>query len=207
MPDKLTPPKRGHAYTPEQRARAVQRAEQVGPWRAAKELGIGYLSVRRWMSPDYREQERLGERQRRRAACERCGRLANVYGRKHPEFGLLCRGCLATALADQRRGWTTDELVDMYENRQMSTTEVAAMTGSTQSAVYALLARRGVQFRSGAESVKLHPGGQPEHGKVDPEEIRELYRSGVSVTRIASEVACSTSAVLYHLKKLGLVAN
>jgi transposase len=206
MPDRFPPPPPGGAYTPEQRDQALRLAEEVGPWRAAKQLGIGYLTVRRWIDPEYREQERRGDRRRRRAPCERCNRPTNVYGRQHPEFGLLCRSCLATALADQRRGWTTDELVDMYESQLMSTTEIASMTGSTQSAVYAVLARRGVAFRSGADAVKLHPGGQPEHGKVDPEEIRELYEHGLSVTRIASEIACSTSAVLYHLKKLGLVA-
>jgi hypothetical protein len=205
MPERLTPPPPGGAYTPDQRARAIQRGKEVGPWRAAKELGIGYLSLRRWINPEYREQERRGERRRRRAPCEQCDRPTNVYGRKHPEFGLLCRSCLATALADQRRGWTTDELVDMYLTRKMSTTEIAAMTGSTQSAVYALLARRGVAFRSGADAVKLHPGGQPEHGKVDPEEVRRLHAGGMSVTRIASEIACSTSAVSYHLRKLDLV--
>ena len=39
-----------------------------------------------------------------------------IYGRKHPEHGLLCHPCLTTALADQRRRWTAHEMTVMYSN-------------------------------------------------------------------------------------------
>jgi ribosomal protein S14 len=204
MREPFPKPAPGKGYTQEQREHAITLAAEIGRSRAANRLGIGYLTLRRWTDAAFVEAEREEKHQTRRAPCEQCGRLTNVYGRKHLEFGLLCRSCLATRLADQKRGWSSDELVDMYQHQLMSTNEIAAMTGATQSGVDALLRRNGVTLRSIQEAIRLHPGGQREHGKVDPNEIKQLYLAGMSRVRIAAEVACSVGNVDYHLTKLGL---
>lgn len=205
MPERLSPPLPGRAYTPAQRDQAIRLAAEIGRSKAAKQLGIGYLTLRRWTDPQFLDQERAEKKARRRAPCIKCGRITNIYGRKHPELGLLCHPCLTTTLADQRRGWTADEMIAMYNDEQMSTNEIAAITGRSQSGVHAILQRHGVQMRSVQDAIALHPGGQREHGKVSPEEIRQLYLAGTSITKIATEVACSRGTVQYHLTKLGLL--
>ena len=202
---KLASPAPGKGYTPEQRDQAIRLAAEIGRSRAAKQLGIGYLTLRRWTDPEFLNAERVEKKARRRAPCVRCGRITNIHGRKHPELGLLCRPCLATRLADQRRGWTAEEMKAMYTEQLMSTNEISAMTGLSQSGVHAILIRHGVQMRTVQDAIALHPGGPREHGKVDREEIRQLYLAGASTTKIATEVACSRGTVLYHLTKLGLL--
>jgi hypothetical protein len=160
----------------------------------------------RWSSRLPRARAARAEKKaRRRGPGVRCGRITNVYGRKQPELGLLCQPCLITTLADQRRGWTADEMIVMYRDEQMSTNEIAAITGLSQSGVHAIVVRRGVQMRSVQDAIALHSGGQREHGKVDREEIGQLYPAGTSITKIATEVACSRGTVQYHLTKLGLL--
>jgi hypothetical protein len=201
---KLASPAPGRGYTPEQRDQAIRLAAEIGRSRAAKQLGIGYLTLRRWTDPEFLDKERAEKKDRRRAPCIQCGRITNIHGRKYPELGLLCHPCLSTRLADQRRGWTAEEMTVMYNDERMSTNEIAAMTGLSQSGVYAVLRRHGVQMRTVHEGIALHPGGPQEHGKVDPEEIRQLSLAGMSVTKIATEVACSRGTVLYHLDRMGL---
>lgn len=190
------------AYTTAERERAIGLAAEIGAYKASKQLGVGYNTLRRWIDPEFRDQQYAEARARKRQPCERCGHQANRYSRKHPEVGLLCRSCLATALADQRRGYTVADLARMYQDEAMSTTEIAAQTGQTQSAVYALLRRHGVMLRTRQRGIQLRPGGAPEHGKIDPNEIQELLLSGMSVPKIAAEIACSTSTVKYHLRLL-----
>ena len=202
---KLSSPAPGKGYTPEQRDQAIRLAAEIGRSKAAKQLGIGYLTLRRWTDPEFLSAERAEKKVRRRAPCIQCGRITNIYGRKHPELGLLCHPCLITTLADQRRGWTAQEMTAMYNDEQMSTNEIAAITGLAQSGVHAILVRHGVQMRTVKDAIALHPGGQREHGKVDPEEIRQLYLAGISTTKIAAEVACSRGTVQYHLAKFGLL--
>jgi DNA-binding CsgD family transcriptional regulator len=205
MPEKLVAPPPGAAYTEEQRAQAIERAREIGPYRAAKELGLGPNTIRRWIDPGFLEQERDGKRRRRRLVpCIRCGTPTNPRGRKHPEFGSLCRRCLAGAIADRRRGVTVEEMERMYLDDRMSTNEIAALTGLSQTAVHGALTRYGTPMRPLREAIALHPGGQREHGKVDPNEIQRLYVAGMSTTKIAAEVACSTATVLYHLDRMGL---
>ena len=74
-------------------------------------------------------------------------RTASIYGRKQPELGLHCHTCLTPALADQRRRWTAHEMTVMYSDEQMSTNEIAAITGLSQSGVHAILLRRDVQMQ------------------------------------------------------------
>jgi transposase-like protein len=205
MPSPVKPrPSAGKTYPPDVREKALRLASEVGAHQAAKQLGIAYNTIRRWRDPGFRASEALINHRRRRAPCQQCARQTNIHGRRHPEQGLLCRSCLATRLADQRRGWTADQLAEMYRDQLMSTNEISAISGLTQSGVHALLKRHGVHFRTVHEAIKLHPGGQQEHGKADPSEIRDLYLSGLSIPKIATEIACSAGTVHYHLDKLGL---
>ena len=50
---KLASPAPGKGYTPEQRDQAIRLAAEIGRSRAAKQLGIGYLTLRRWTDPEF----------------------------------------------------------------------------------------------------------------------------------------------------------
>jgi hypothetical protein len=189
-------------YSEAWRAEAVRLANEVGTYQAAKRLGIGYNTLRRWADPEFREGEYLAGRSHKRKPCEECGKLTNVYGRKHPEYGLVCRSCLATAMADDKRGYRAKDIQRMYLVDLMSTTEIAAQTGTAQSAIAALLVRNGVTLRDRRHGQALRPGGKPEQGKVDPDEITRLIAQGMPVTKIAVELACSVPTVKYHLSRL-----
>lgn len=189
-------------YSAEQRREATRLAGEIGAYKAAQQLGIGYTTLRRWTEPAFCFADLAANRARKRRPCERCGETANFYSRRQAHLGLLCRSCLATALADRRRGYTVADLVQMYCVAELSTNEIAAQTGQSQSAIYGLLRRHGVRMRTRRQGVALRPGGAPEHGKVDPTEIEELFLSGMAIPKIASEVACSTSTVKHHLRSV-----
>lgn len=194
-------------YDDKFKAEAVELAQQIGAYQAAKRLGVGYNTLRRWVDPAFRESEYAAQRTRKRVPCENfevCGNMTNVYSRKHPQYGMLCRSCLATAMADAERGFTPESMRKMHWEENMSTSEIAAVTGQSQSAVHALMSRHGIPIRSRAEGIALRPGGMPEHGKVDIEELKRLEKQGLSIPKIAAELAVSPSTVQYHLDKLGL---
>ncbi len=202
MPSPVSDRRHGQpVYNTAERQRAIRLAAEIGAHKASKQLGIGYNTLRRWIDPEFREQQYAEGRARKRQPCERCGHPANVHSRKHLQLGLLCRGCLATALADQRRGYTVADIARMYQDEGMSTNEIAAVTGQTQSGIHALLTRHGVATRTRQQGVALRPGGSPEHGKIDPREARRLAQQGMPPTKIASTLACSVSAVMYHLQQ------
>jgi hypothetical protein len=188
-------------YTMAERQRAIGLAAEIGAHQASKQLGVGYNTLRRWIDPEFREQQYAEGRARKRQPCERCGHQTNLYSRKHPELGLLCRSCLATALADRRRGYTVADLARMYQDEGMSTNEIAAVTGQTQSGIHALLRRHGVTTRTRQQGIALRPGGSPEHDKIDPREARHLARQGMPPTKRASTLACSVSTVMHHLQQ------
>lgn len=153
---------------------AVARAREVGADQAADELGIdrGHMTGWMWLA-------------RRREA--EAAKNAGVPKKQRQALG-------------GRRRYTVDELARLYKEGR-STSELAALTGRSQSGVYALLRRYGVTMRSRKEAVKLRKGGTPTHGKVDPQAIYDLKDAGNSTTKIAAMLSISTSTVAYHLKR------
>ena len=153
--------------------RAVARARAVGVDQASEELGIdrGHLVGWMWLA------------KRRAAEARKAGAT------KNPRRG-----------AAERGRYTVEELSRLYEQGK-STSELASLTGRSQSGVYALLRRHGVTMRSRKEAVKLRKGGTPTHGRIDRQAIYDLKDAGNSTTKIAAMIGVSVSTVAYHLKR------
>ena len=190
----------GKNYTLREREHALKLAKEVGPYKAARQLGIATNTVRRWVEPDFAERENRANAKRRRIPCRICGRPCSRYGRRHPEFADLCHEHAVEALADQERGFTVKQIADMYLEESLSTNEIARRIGSTQSAVHALLTRHGYQIRPRDHAIKLRPGGYGAR-KLSPEEIYRLRDAGVSVPKIAARLGASVSSIRYHLAR------
>lgn len=190
----------GKNYTWREREHAVKLAKEIGPYKAARQLGIATNTVRRWLDPDFAERENRANAVRRRIPCRMCGRLCSRYGRRHPEFADLCHEHAIEALADQERGFTVKQIADMYFKEWLSTNEIAHRVGSTQSAVHALLTRHGYEIRPRDQATKLRPGGY-RAGKLSREEIYRLRDAGVSVPKIAARLGASVNSIRYHLAR------
>jgi DNA-binding XRE family transcriptional regulator/DNA-binding CsgD family transcriptional regulator len=99
---------------------------------------------------------------------------------------------------DQRH--PVEELAQLYKDG-MSTSQLAALTGRSQSGIYSLLRRHGVKMRTRKQAVRLRKGGTPTHGRIKREAIYHLADAGYSQTKIAATLSISNSTVQYHMRR------
>ncbi len=87
-----------------------------------------------------------------------------------------------------------DELVRLYVDEQLSTSQIALRVGKSSGVVWARLRDAGVQFRKRGNAPKL-----------DPEDLRRWYvEEGQSTLDIAQHTGMSTSGVTAALERAGI---
>ncbi len=179
----------------------IARVAIVGAYRASVEYDIAYHTARRWHDHAHATNPATGT-PKAAATCRSCGApLTRRTPSKTDTPATLCRSCATTARADAARGYSVEELARRYTEEGQSTNELAALTGHSQAGIYDLLKRHGVPMRSRRQGTAIRKGGTPTHGKIAPEAIIILRKSGLSVTRIAADLSISVSTVKHHLNR------
>ena len=179
----------------------IARVAIVGAYRASVEYGVAYQTARRWHDHAHTTNPTTGT-PKNTATCRSC--RAPLTRRTPPKTdtpATLCQSCATTARADAARGHSVQELARRYTEEGQSTNELAALTGHSQAGIYDLLKRHGVPMRSRRQGTAIRKGGTPTHGKIAPEAIIILRKSGLSITRIAADLSISVSTVKHHLNR------
>lgn len=94
--------------------------------------------------------------------------------------------------------WTTIEerdqlVVELYNDNQLGAYTISKKLGIGKKTVFRILQRKGVKTDSTRQSRRLT--------EQNIERIRELYRSGLSVSKIAKQYNCDDETVRYHINK------
>ena len=112
------------------------------------------------------------------------------------------------ALNDARvgvRAPTVEELIAGYINEGLTTAELAARYGVSESRVHARLRRRGVQLRPGGIRPERVDAERAERRPVElVEEIIALYQSGLAQSAVAAQVGVHRVVVRDVLRRAGV---
>jgi hypothetical protein len=166
--------------------------------------GISHSSIRRILSPEYEERQRILSRdakRRRKGSCERCGAQTSYSG-GHPPVSRLCPACAS----EEATIWTRERIIERVRDwaeihgRPPTATDwrvgrgVWPPTGSVQKC-FGLWA----DAIEAAGFPRPQAGGRyqerPRRWRYDRAEILRLLGTGMPQSEVASRVGCSRNLV------------